>query len=251
MPDVYSIHLAETDSTNRYLLDAYRAAADDAPLRKAEVVVVRADFQTAGRGQGSNRWASEQGKNLLCSILMQPRGVMAAQQYILSMAGALALFDVLKPLGEGFTLKWPNDVYWHDSKLSGTLIETTLKGSCIEACIFGIGLNVNQQHFPADVPNPVSLRHIVGVDTDVCHWLDSIVTAFRQRMDAVNSGAYAALRADYHAALYRRTGTHAYRDSQGIFRATMQGVADDGHLLLRDTEGTLRRYAVKEVEYIL
>ena len=251
MPDVHTIHLTETDSTNRFLLDAYRAATEDDPLRMAKVAVAYADFQTAGRGQGCNKWESEKGKNLLCSLLVRPQGVKATQQYILSMAGALALYDALTPLGEGLALKWPNDVYWHDSKLSGTLIETTLKGGNIEACIFGIGLNINQQHFSADVPNPVALRHIVGHDTDIADWLQRIVAAFRQRMDAVSGGEYADIRTDYHAALYRRTGTHAYRDSQGTFRATMQGVADDGHLILRDEQGALRQYAVKEVQCIL
>ena len=52
------IHLAQTASTNDYLRTLPSPDNDS-------MTVVYADWQTAGRGQGSNKWESEAGKNLL------------------------------------------------------------------------------------------------------------------------------------------------------------------------------------------
>lgn len=249
--NAHTIHLREVDSTNRYLLDCCRMAADDDPLHTADVVVVVADYQTAGRGQGSNTWESEPCSNLLCSLMVHPEGVEARQQFILSMAGALALYDTLSPTVDSIRLKWPNDVYWHDCKLSGTLIQTTLHHSHIDACVYGIGLNVNQTELSPGVPNAVSLRQILGKHTPVEGWLKLLTDSLWQRVLQVNAGCYDDIRREYHAALYRNEGMHAYKDGNGIFRAETIGVEDDGHLLLHDEYGRDRRYAFKEVEFLL
>ena len=144
------IHLAQTASTNDYLR-ALPSPQDDC------MTVVYADWQTAGRGQGSNKWESEAGKNLLFSILVCPTSVDITRQFVLSMAGALAVKAALDKYTDGISLKWPNDIYWHDRKISGTLIETSVKGRTLARCIYGIGLNVNQREFHSDAPNPVSL----------------------------------------------------------------------------------------------
>ena len=78
------IHLHQTASTNDYLR-ALPSPQDDS------MTVVYADWQTAGRGQGSNKWESEAGKNLLFSILVCPTSIDITRQFVLSMAGALAV----------------------------------------------------------------------------------------------------------------------------------------------------------------
>ena len=147
------LKLTETASTNDVLL------AHPAPSN-GEMVVAVAEYQTAGRGQAGNSWESERGKNLLFSILTCPQNIAIADQYVLSMAGALALKAALDRYTDHITLKWPNDIYWHDRKISGTLIETTVKGKRIDRCVYGIGLNVNQSEFRSNAPNPVSLYNI-------------------------------------------------------------------------------------------
>ena len=105
------IRLKEIDSTNRFL----RELKDE---QEDEMVVAVADFQTAGKGQGSHTWESEAGKNLLFSIKVHPRWVPVRQQFLLSMAGAIAIKEALETYVDGITLKWPNDVYWNDKKIS-------------------------------------------------------------------------------------------------------------------------------------
>lgn len=242
--NVHTIRLDEVDSTNTYLRRMEN-------LPDADIVVVTAGHQTAGRGMGSNRWESEDGRNLLFSMLVRPESVPAARQFALSMAEALAVKDALDPIAGEVTLKWPNDVYWHDRKISGTLIETAISGRLVKDCIFGTGINVNQRVFRSDAPNPVSLRQITGRDTDMNVVLDSVLEAFEGYYDMVLDGEYDRVGRLYHDALYRRTGMHAYSDSDGRFMASVVRVGHDGRLVLRDDAGRERIYAFKEVSYII
>lgn len=192
------IAFTEIDSTNNYLLQH----ADE---HQAEMTVVSADHQTSGRGQGDHRWESTSGQNLLFSILTHPHYVAAQEQQLLSMAGALALRDVLMPLVGDIRLMWPNDIYWREKKLCGTLIETHLAGKQIKDCVFGIGLNVNQTEFFSDAPNPVSLKQILGHDVERESLLQQVLEAFHRRMNQLRNGQQAALRQEYEQLIEYKT----------------------------------------------
>ena len=233
------IHIDETASTNQWL----REHGDD------NDVAVWADFQTAGRGCGTNTWESERGKNLLFSMLTHPVEVPATKQFRISMAASLAIVDALAPYinkvrakgHERLSIKWPNDIYWADRKLCGILIECQLSGAQIRDCIIGVGLNVNQEVFLSDAPNPVSLWQIIGQATDRETLLRGVLEAFTLDVDTER----------YRQLLYRRNERHRYRDGNGTFEAELVTVEDDGHLVLRDSEGLSRRYAFKEVSFVI
>jgi len=238
------IRLQEVDSTNSYLR---RMALPEG----ADMLVAVADHQTAGRGQGSNTWESEPGSNLLFSLSLRPEALSVERRFVLSMAGALALKDVLDGYGLGVTLKWPNDIYWRDSKISGTLIETTVCGHFIKDCIWGVGINVNQRVFHSDAPNPVSMYHILGHETPPDELLAGVLEAFERRYMQAVGGEYERLAAEYRSSLYRRNGFHAFRDGNGRFMAEILGVEPDGRLVLRDEQGNERKYMFKEINYII
>ena len=210
-----------------------------------------ADFQTAGRGCGTNSWESERGKNLTFSLRLHPADLPANCQFVVSMANALALKRALDGYVDGISIKWPNDIYWRDRKICGTLIETTLKGNRVGECIIGTGINVNQQVFLSDAPNPVSLFQILGHEVPVEEVMEAVLDALDEELTAVLHGAAGETRERYHASLYRRQGFHAYRDARGLFEAEILEVEDDGHLILRDRKGCVRSYAFKEVEFII
>ena len=150
------IHINETDSTNRY-------------LRESDVdgdVCVWADYQTAGRGCGTNTWESERGKNLLFSMMIHPVDVPVNKQFVVSMAVANSIATVVAKYVKDVSVKWPNDIYAGDKKLCGILIENRLQGDVIKDSIIGVGLNVNQLCFVSDAPNPISLANLTGRQFD-------------------------------------------------------------------------------------
>lgn len=236
------IRLKEIDSTNRFL----RELKDE---QEDEMVVAVADFQTAGKGQGSHTWESEAGKNLLFSIKVNPRWVPVRQQFLLSMAGAIAIKEALETYVDGITLKWPNDVYWNDKKISGTLIETSIDSKGIKTCIFGIGINVNQEAFHSDAPNPVSLRQILGHEVDKDELLQKVIEGFRRYYELLRRADYMDVSGIYHLSLYRRKGFHRYEDADGDFEGAFVEVEDDGHLILHDKQGVIRSYSFGELKF--
>ncbi len=244
MPSATIVRLEETDSTNTYL-------RQHASQMEAWMTVVTAEYQTAGRGQGVHTWESNRSENLLFSVLTHPVMVPVRSQFLLSEAGALALKEVLDGYTDGITLKWPNDIYWNDRKLSGTLIETSIGGGRIKNCVFGIGLNVNQKTFESDAPNPVSLAQILGHDIDREQLFKQIVAAFEKYYRMLENGQYDAISALYHEALYRRQGFYMYEDGDGRFEGAIVEVGDDGLLVLRDRDGRFREYEFREVKFVL
>lgn len=238
------IRLGEVASTNTYL----DSLDNDAPQPEGCVVTTRR--QSAGRGQRGNSWESEPDRNLTFSYLLRPVGVKPHEQFILSQAVSLAVVDVLSQYAEGFSVKWPNDIYYHDRKIAGILIEHTLSGEEITRTIVGIGLNVNQTVFRSDAPNPVSLSQITGDTYDLDSLLEAVLdaTSHRYRMcDARRDG----IRTDYMQRLYRKTGFYRYRDKTGVFEAVVEAVLPDGRLVLRHRDGKIRAYAFKEVSFLL
>ena len=227
-------HIDETDSTNRWLHNQGGTGK----------VVVVADYQTAGRGCGTNRWESERGKNLLFSMQIHPVDLPAKRQFHISMAVSLAICEALGQHIGDLSIKWPNDIYWRNAKICGILIENRLQGQRICDSIIGVGLNVNQRQFRSDAPNPVSLWQICEHETDREQLLTEILQAFDRFL-------VQDVRSQYLSLLYRRHGFHPYTDKAGAFMAEIVDVEDDGHLVLRDDNGRDRRYAFKEVQFII
>lgn len=236
------VRLDEVDSTNRYLKEHPVGENED-------MTVVVAEHQTAGKGQGSHSWESERGKNLLYSLRVHPRWVPVRRMFVLSMAEALAIKEALDSYTDGFTLKWPNDVYWHDKKISGSLIETAIDSNGIKSCIFGTGININQTVFLSDAPNPVSLCQILGHEVDREEVLQKILGAFEKYLELLRRADYMDVSGLYHLALYRRKGYHLYEDKEGVFEGAFVEVEDDGHLVLHDKQGVIRSYSFGELKF--
>ena len=199
-----------------------------------------AGYQTAGRGQTGNGWESEEGKNLLCSILLPPNKNL----YFLNIAVGVALLQVI---GEDFTIKWPNDIYWQNKKVAGILVENAIIGNEIRYSIAGIGLNVNQTTFVSDAPNPISLKQIRGQEYDI----ERLMNQLLEQVQNVLSEPEETIWSYYKAHLYRREGFWPYEDKNGIFEAAIQDVLPTGEIVLRDTNGQIRQYEFKQIKYIL
>ena len=224
-------------------------------------------FQTAGRGQAGNGWESEEGKNLLCSILLPPRKDLFYLNVLVSVAVHKVIRSLLfersglLSLSEAVSIKWPNDIYYGDKKIAGILIENAILGNEVKYSIAGIGLNVNQTTFLSSAPNPVSLKLISGKETDI----DALMQALMAQIEALEAMDEAQIWAYYRDHLYRREGfwpfverevstaptMNADRKTEGVFLAKIENVRTNGEIELRDQAGNLRIYHFKQVRYVL
>ena len=197
-------------------------------------------YQTAGRGQTGNSWESEADKNLLCSILLPPNKNL----YFLNIAVGVAL---LRVIGEDFTIKWPNDIYFGDKKVAGILIENAIIGNEIQYSIAGIGLNVNQTTFVSDAPNPVSLKQIRGQEYDI----ERLMSLLFETVQSVLNESEQEVWAYYKSHLYRREGFWPFEDKNGTFEARISDVLPTGEIILCDRQGKEQKYHFKQVRYVI
>ena len=239
-------YISETISTNQLMKELLRKNT------LPEGFVVQTDFQTNGKGQGSNVWESAKGKNLLFSLLLHPQHIAIDTQFIISQIVSLGIIEVLRGLhpeiANGLSVKWPNDIYWHDKKVGGILIENTLQGRVINASVVGIGLNINQEKFETEAPNPVSLKQIAGKEHQSKDILEAIVTNILRHYLELNTETICN---QYMDSLYRKTGYHPYQTAGKSFSARILDVAPDGKLMLEDTQGEVTGYYFKEVVFLI
>lgn len=215
-----------------------------------EGTIIITNHQVAGRGQAGNSWESEKGKNLTFSLLLRPIFLEPYKQFYISKIVSLAIMDSIKELVEQPSVKWPNDIYVGDKKLAGILIENSIMGAHLDYCIIGIGLNVNQEIFISDAPNPISLKLATGQNIDLEKFRTQLIENIDKWYNELISEKEDKINTAYFDLLYRKNGIHAYKDIDGIFRATLESVNEMGLLTLKDDSGNLREYAFKEVEFV-
>lgn len=226
-------------------------ATDADHLNHGDVYVT--DCQSAGRGQRGNSWEAEPGLNLTFSILLRPRTVVASQAFAVSMLTAMSIADVIEAhIGKPVSIKWPNDIYVGDRKICGILIENTFTGINVERSIVGTGINVNQQQFVSDAPNPVSMVSLTGREYDLETLLAEVADRIIKDFDAYESAPdIAALTARYRSRQWRGSGEWPWRDNLrgDVVVAAIESIAPDGMLTLA-TEPP-RTFAFKEVSAVL
>jgi len=239
------LHYNELSSTNTEL----KKLIDNQNINEGSVVICQ--DQNSGKGQGSNTWESEKGKNLTFSLLLRPNFLEPHKQFYISKIISIAIIDALSDFICGITIKWPNDIYIGDKKIAGILIENSIMGAQLDYSIIGIGLNVNQTRFTSAAPNPVSLKSISLTEFDLDKVLDSILRHIQIRYKQLQSEDLGNINSTYFSLLYRNIGKHLFKDERETFKASIKGVNEMGLLTLKDTSGQMREYAFKEVQFIL
>jgi len=239
------IILAEVDSTNNYANHLILSEAAE------EGTVVLAHYQEKGRGQVGNQWESEAGKNLLCSVILYPKFLLAEHQFFISKAVSLALYDFLKNEIGNVTIKWPNDLYAGKEKIAGILIENAIKGKFLLQSVAGIGLNLNQEKFLSDAPNPVSLKQLTSKKYNV----EEVAGIFSERLffwyNKLKKGNLEEIAAVYFSHLFRVGKWSRYRGKDIEFEGRIVGVGEYGQLMLENRQGKITNYMFKEVEFVL
>lgn len=238
------IKLDEIDSTNNYTSKLLATA------HVIEGTVVVAKAQLSGRGQLSNQWESEYGKNILASFVFFPNFLPVQQQFLLSKVIALGVRDLLLLFVDEVKVKWPNDVYIGNKKVAGILIENSIMGHTLESSIAGVGVNINQSVFLSDAPNPASLIHFINKELNcselllvLCECIDKWYTVLRQgNVDTINES--------YHYSLYQQGIVSGYRDKDGEYNGVIEGVNAIGQLQIKPLSAPLKTYHFKEVEFL-
>ncbi|WP_280156366.1 biotin--[acetyl-CoA-carboxylase] ligase [Piscinibacter sp. XHJ-5] len=249
---VTEVALDETPSTNAHALELLKSGA--AP---PHLTLVWARRQMKGRGRGGRVWQSPEG-NVFFSMILRPQpdwGDLNQLPLVTSVATHAAIRPHVPP-SRAVTIKWPNDVLIDGAKVSGTLIEShrLIRSSdahrwSAEALVVGIGVNV--AHFPAEglLYPATSLREVGSaverdqVIRDLAHALIQALELWRQRGFAPIRAAYLQSAHGLGERITIRTSLDLDESVSGVF----EGIDEDGALLLRLADGTVRSLVVGDV----
>jgi BirA family transcriptional regulator, biotin operon repressor / biotin---[acetyl-CoA-carboxylase] ligase len=161
----------ETKSTND-LAKSLDKKTYDMPL------IVRTNFQSAGRGQNAKTWESAPDQNLLCTISYPTELNVSEGLYRLNFMSILAVIHTLKHFGLNAYLKWPNDIMVEDKKICGILTETSIRGGFVNHVYSGIGLNVNEVFDKEMALIASSVYQLTGTKQEVSKVLEILVKEY-------------------------------------------------------------------------
>jgi BirA family biotin operon repressor/biotin-[acetyl-CoA-carboxylase] ligase len=237
------IHLETVSSTNRWLTERARKQ------RPGQEIVLVADYQTNGRGQGGNTWVSERGENLLMSLLMYPAFLSASDQFNLSVITSLAICDLIREAVGSPLIKWPNDILAGTGKIAGILIENGVQGNRLSHTVIGIGLNVNQERFPQFPWRATSMALESGKGDEPSRLAKRLAGHLMEHYESLRGGREAQLRGAYLEHLYLLDESATYRSGEKVFDGIIRGINRYGELML-EADGSVQPYGMDVIRLV-
>lgn len=227
-------HYYKIGSTNS---EAMRAAAEGAP----EGSVFLAEEQLSGRGRGAHTWHSARSTGIYCSVILRP--VMPpSDALIFSLAAGLAVRAAVAEIAPQLKvdLKWPNDVLLNNKKFCGILTEMNAEVTRVRHLVVGIGINVNQAKFPAELRDiATSLRIETGTEwsrVELCAaLLKSLDREYRNLVE--DEGARAAILRRFEESSSSVRGQKVSVEENGGLTGVTEGLDERGFLRVRTENG--------------
>lgn len=226
-------YFTQTDSTNQRAQELGEQGAEHG-------TVVIAEGQSAGRGRMGRAWSSPTAVNIYTSILLRPK-ILPIQAAQLTFLSAVAVARTVEAISDiQVAVKWPNDILLGGKKIAGLLNEISAEMEGIHYVVLGIGVNLNmtEDQFPDDLRYPAtSLLLATGQRVDrlafiqeLYRQLDGLYLLFCQQ-------GFIPIRLAWEA-LFEMVGLQVSVDCGGtIFSGAVEGIAEDGALLLRLASG--------------
>src|ERR1700674_5113496 len=227
-------HFFKTDSTNRVALELGHAG-------EPEGAVLLAEEQTAGRGRAGRVWYSERAAGIYVTLLLRPRLAPVQAPLLTMMAGLSAHAAIQAQTGLTLDLKWPNDLLINGKKVGGILTEMHAEPTQVRFVIVGIGINVNQEKFPADLNGKsTSLRMETGRAQSRLEVLVQFLRQFEgDYHEMLREGAKSVVKRFEATSSYARGKRVRVTNGKESFTGVTAGLEEEGLLRVkRDTGET-------------
>lgn len=242
-----TIFLPEVDSTNSY------ASALLKNVKPPEGTVIRANLQTAGRGQRSKTWQASRGLNITLSAILYPDFLAVQNQHFLYKIAALACYDTIAEILDtgqfDIKIKWPNDILVNRQKLCGILIENNLIDNQIQSSFIGIGLNVNQTEF-SELPGAVSIKYFLKRDMDLQIAVERLCVKLELWYQELMKGEFEKIKEQYLKALFGLNQWLDFKQQGKLIRCKPKGLATNGLLQLEREDGSIFETDTHELTWI-
>ncbi|OFX18922.1 MAG: biotin--[acetyl-CoA-carboxylase] ligase [Bacteroidetes bacterium GWA2_31_9] len=240
------IHLDSVDSTNNYMKDNLLSNSEN------EGLIVSCKNQTAGKGQNNNFWESESGKNITISFFIKPKDYIdISDQFKISVFVAVSVFEFINAhASNNISIKWPNDIYFENKKIAGILIEHSIELNKLESTLIGIGININQEVFKSNAPNPISLKNITNQTFDLDNLINQLAEILNTNLIILKNN-YKTLKDIYLKNLFHKNTFHKYIYKEKNIVAKIIDINNFGHLILETEDGTVIACDMNEIKHVI
>lgn len=260
------IELDSINSTNNYALAQLHAGMAQ------HGTAYFARQQSAGKGQRGKIWVTEKDSSIILTVVIDPHPLSLTQQFELSVCTTVSVCDFFKKYaGDGVRIKWPNDLYWQDRKAGGILIENIIGGGhprCRDAihgvsttsteepfpsawrwAAIGIGINLNQTYFPAELKNPVSLKQITGIHYKPLELAKELHLAICDNFQKLIRLGFDEFYSSYQSYLYKKGEIVKLKKGNRVFEALVKSVSPHGKLIVE--HAIEEEYDFGEIEWLI
>jgi len=227
-------HFFRIDSTNRVAMDLSYA-------NEPEGTIVLAEEQTAGRGRAGRSWHSERASGIYVTLLLRPRMSPVQAPLLTMMAGLSAHAAIQAQTGLHPDVKWPNDLMLNGKKVGGILTEMHAEPTLVRFVIVGIGINVNQEKFPAELSGvATSLRAESGKSQSRLELLARLLREFEADYNRfLRNGAAAVIERFAQVSSYARGKKVRVTNGNESYVGVTVGLRPEGLLQVQREDGTM------------
>lgn len=218
--------------------------------QKKSIRVCLAEQQTQGKGRLGRQWYSPFGLNLYFSCLYRFEkdvSELAGLSLVVGLAVAKTLNEFIAG-SEKAKVKWPNDVFFADEKIAGSLIEVQAEthGACY--AVIGVGVNVNMlQGSPVITQAYTSLRKITGEIIDRNKLCARLLTHLLTCLERFAQSGLPSFLAEWTELDLLRGRRVNLQRLDGVLSGVVVGVNSQGHLVMRMEDGSERGVSAGDV----
>ncbi len=210
-------------------------------------VLIAAEEQLSGRGRLGRVWQSPKGTSISMSLILQP-GFQPQKASMLTLVTAVALRKaIFQVTGLETEIKWPNDIVYQGKKLCGILTEMNAVPGQIRYVVIGMGINVNTEAFPEELPHATSLRLALGHPVDRVELMQRSMEAFERYYELfLQTEDLSLIQEEYQSFMAGRNQLVQVLEKEP-YCGTCIGISEEGALLVTDQAGRLRQVQSGEV----
>ena len=236
------IHFNELNSTNEFAINFIKNNKINSPI------IITTYFQVNGAGQREKIWESEQGKNLLMSVILSPN-ISLKDQFNLTILSALAISDLLNEYKlKNVKIKWPNDILINDKKIAGILIQNKVKSDKISHSVIGIGLNINQMVFKDYLPKATSILSEISEEMNLEKVRDILISFMEKRYNEIINGKN--LMEEYQKNLYLKNQKSLFQINERKVFGIIKSVTSSGKLVVDIDEVGEKYFSLNEIKFL-
>ncbi|GAA0459061.1 biotin--[acetyl-CoA-carboxylase] ligase [Alkalibacillus silvisoli] len=214
-------------------------AHDLARDKASHGTVVMAGEQTKGKGRMKRYWDSKQNAGLWFSTVLRPKSLEPKNATQITLVAAVALAKVMSNYSIPVRIKWPNDLFIGERKLSGILTEMQAEQDQIDYIILGIGINVNHDKNDFDqsiVNQATSLKIYAEEQINLNDLFKSVAKEFELQYERFIEQGFKPIKSEWESYAYKM-GEWLKVRAQGEWNAKLVGIHEDGALKVIDENG--------------